>query len=370
MKQKTYLRWGVTITAAACAILVFYDTFFQDGVLFIFIEKLFGILKPVLYGLAMAYLLTPIVDFFDRLLRDRLGVKRAGLMRCLSILVTWLLALGLVYLLFSILIPELVASVSLLFSNLESYYRTIYTWVTQLVEDNPYISERVLTLVRDYYNELVDWVKNTVIPGAQVAIVAVTGGVLSVLVFAKDLLVGIVVSVYILARKETFGLHTRKLLYSLVSAPHYERALRATREADRIFSGFVRGKLLDSLIIGILCFIVCSILKFPYTPIIAVFVGVTNIIPIFGLLPRRDSQRVFDPARQPPPVPLLYHFHHCPPAVRRQHPRPQNFGRDRRHFELLDRRRHPCRRRLRRRAGYVPRRAGVRLHPFRRELPV
>ena len=82
-------------------------------------------------------------------------------------------------------------------------------------------------------------------------------GVLSVLVFAKDLLVGIVVSVYILARKETFGLHTRKLLYSLVSAPHYERALRATREADRIFSGFVRGKLLDSLIIGILCFIVC-----------------------------------------------------------------------------------------------------------------
>ena len=156
MKQKTYLRWGVTITAAACAILVFYDTFFQDGVLFIFIEKLFGILKPVLYGLAMAYLLTPIVDFFDRLLRDRLGVKRAGLMRCLSILVTWLLALGLVYLLFSILIPELVASVSLLFSNLESYYRTIYTWVTQLVEDNPYISERVLTLVRDYYNELVD----------------------------------------------------------------------------------------------------------------------------------------------------------------------------------------------------------------------
>ena len=110
MKQKTYLHWGVTITAAACAILVFYDTFFQDGVLFIFIEKLFGILKPVLYGLAMAYLLTPIVDFFDRLLRDRLGVKRAGLMRCLSILVTWLLALGLVYLLFSILIPERIAA--------------------------------------------------------------------------------------------------------------------------------------------------------------------------------------------------------------------------------------------------------------------
>ena len=282
MKQKTYLRWGVTITAAACAILVFYDTFFQDGVLFIFIEKLFGILKPVLYGLAMAYLLTPIVDFFDRLLRDRLGVKRAGLMRCLSILVTWLLALGLVYLLFSILIPELVASVSLLFSNLESYYRTIYTWVTQLVEDNPYISERVLTLVRDYYNELVDWVKNTVIPGAQVAIVAVTGGIWSVVIFLKNLLIGMMISVYLLARKESFAKQSKKILYAILPETPYRRTLRAVAEADRIFSGFVRGKLLDSLIIGILCFICCSIFKFPYTPIISVFVGVTNIIPIFG----------------------------------------------------------------------------------------
>ena len=282
MKQKTYLRWGVTITAAACAILVFYDTFFQDGVLFIFIEKLFGILKPVLYGLAMAYLLTPIVDFFDRLLRDRLGVKRAGLMRCLSILVTWLLALGLVYLLFSILIPELVASVSLLFSNLESYYRTIYTWVTQLVEDNPYISERVLTLVRDYYNELVDWVKNTVIPGAQVAIVAVTGGIWSVVIFLKNILIGMMISVYLLARKESFAKQSKKILYAILPETPYRRTLRAVAEADRIFSGFVRGKLLDSLIIGILCFICCSIFKFPYTPIISVFVGVTNIIPIFG----------------------------------------------------------------------------------------
>ena len=282
MKQKTYLHWGLTLTAAACAILVFYDTFFQNGVLLVFMERLFKILTPVLYGLAMAYLLTPIVDAFDRVFRDRLGIKRAGLVRCLSILVTWVIALGLVYLLFSILVPELAASISLLFSNFESYYRTIYSWATQLVEDNPYVSERLLTLVRNYYNELVNWVTNTLIPGAQVAIVAVTGGVVSVLVFAKDLLVGVVVSVYFLARKETFGKHSRKLLYSAVSVPHYERTLCAAREADRIFSGFVRGKLLDSLIIGVLCFLVCSILKFPYTPIISVFVGVTNVIPIFG----------------------------------------------------------------------------------------
>ena len=282
MKKRTCLYLGVTITAAVCAILVFYDTFFQNGVLLRFVEKLLTILKPVLYGLALAYLLAPIVNAFDRLFGGRLGIRKQSTVRALSILVTWLLAGALVYLLFSILIPQLAASISTLFSNLENYYRVVYSWATKLMEDNPYISERVPDMVRNYYNELINWVYNTLIPGAQVAIVAVTGGVLSVLVFAKDMLVGIVVSVYLLARKETFGLHSRKLLYSMLSVPHYKRVLSAAAEADRIFSGFVRGKLLDSLIIGILCFIICSLLKFPYTPIISVFIGVTNIIPIFG----------------------------------------------------------------------------------------
>lgn len=282
MKQKSYLHWGITVTAAACAILVFYDTFFQNGVLLVFVQKLLGILQPVLYGLAMAYLLAPIVNFFDRLLRDWLGLRRELLMRALSIFVTWLLALGVLYLLFSILIPELTASLRTLFSNIEFYYREVYGWVVRLAEDNPYISERVLKVMGEYYNEMVKWVYNTLIPQAQIAIVAVTGGVMSVVSFATDLLVGIVVSVYVLARKETFARHAKMLLYAALSEPNYRRSMSAVGEVNRIFSGFVRGKLLDSLIIGILCFVGCSILKFPYTPIISVFVGVTNVIPIFG----------------------------------------------------------------------------------------
>ena len=120
------------------------------------------------------------------------------------------------------------------------------------------------------------------IPQAQVAIVAVTGGIWSIVVFLKNLLIGMMVSVYLLARKERFAAQSKKLLYAALPELHYRRTLRATAEVDRIFSGFARGKLLDSLIIGIICFICCSLLKFPYTPIISVFVGVTNIIPIFG----------------------------------------------------------------------------------------
>ncbi len=282
MKQKTYLRLGITLVFSACVILMFYDTFFQSRVLLDFFDKLMEVLSPVIYGLAFAYLLAPIVDFFDRLLKRGLKTAKPSLLRGLSILLTWLFVLALLYLMFSILIPELVDSVKLLASNFESYYRTVYDWVTALMENEPVFSEQVLAALNSYYANLVKWITDTVIPQAQVAIVAVTGGIWSVVVFLKNLLIGMMVSVYLLARKESFAAQTKKLLYAALPEQPYRRTLRAAAEVDRIFSGFVRGKLLDSLIIGILCFLCCSILNFPYTPIISVFVGVTNIIPVFG----------------------------------------------------------------------------------------
>ena len=285
--NKTYLRLGATLVASACVVLVFYDTFFQSRVLLDFFDKLTGVLSPVIYGLAFSYLLAPIVDFFGRCIERGIPKAKASVVRGLSILITWLCVIAMVYLMFSILIPELVESVKTLAANFESYYKTVYNWVTALVENeklfsDEVLSDQVLSALNDYYDKLVKWITDTVIPQAQVAIVAVTGGIWSVIIFLKNLLIGMMISVYLLARKESFAKQSKKLLYALLPEVPYRRTLRAVAEADRIFSGFVRGKLLDSLIIGIICFFCCSLLKFPYTPIISVFVGVTNIIPIFG----------------------------------------------------------------------------------------
>ena len=246
-----------------------------------------SVLSPVIYGLAFAYLLAPIVDFFDRYIQKGLPKVKSSLVRGLSILVTWICVIALIYLMFSILIPELVDSTKTLADNFESYYKTVYNWVNSLVENQAIFSDdiysdQLLSALNGYYDKLVKWVTDTVIPQAQVAIVAVTGGIWSVVIFLKNLLIGMMISVYLLARKESFAKQSKKILFAILPETPYRRTLRAVAEADRIFSGFVRGKLLDSLIIGILCFICCSIFKFPYTPIISVFVGVTNIIPIFG----------------------------------------------------------------------------------------
>lgn len=282
MKNKTYLHLGITLVASACAILIFYDTFFQSRVLIDFFAKLMTVLSPVIYGLALAYLLAPVVDFFDHAILARLPKLKRSLLRGISIFFSWLLLLAVFYLMFSILIPELVESVKQLASNFESYYNTVYNWVVALLENEPFFSEQLLGTMSGYYDKLISWVSNTVIPQAQVALIALTGGIWSIVIFLKDLLIGMMVSVYLLARKETFAAQTKKLLYAALPEQHYHRTLHATAEVDRIFSGFVRGKLLDSLIIGLLCFIFCSIFNFPYTPIISVIVGVTNVIPVFG----------------------------------------------------------------------------------------
>ena len=109
-----------------------------------------------------------------------------------------------------------------------------------------------------------------------------SGGVLSVVYFVMDLLVGVIVSIYLLATKERSAAHGRKMICGILSPRKILWFFRGLHRVDEIFSGFVRGKLLDSLIIGIICFVCCRILQIPYTPLVSVIVGVTNVIPFFG----------------------------------------------------------------------------------------
>ena len=288
--KNRYVKWGLTAFCTVGAILLFYDTIFGSHALVLFVRKLLKAAQPVLYGAFMAYLLTPVVNFFE--LRPFAQVSRKPLpreperhriskgIRAVSILLTWALILVMAYVLFSILIPELYKSLLQLVSNIETYYNTINGWVQHLLETNPALERWATLQMENYYKLLEDWVKNDLLPQLTTLMGVVSGGVFSG--FFGDLLVGVIVSVYFLATKETCAAHARKVVYSLFSEKHVYWVLRGSARVDDIFAGFVRGKLLDSLIIGILCFFGCTLLKMPYTPLISVIVGVTNIIPFFG----------------------------------------------------------------------------------------
>ena len=248
----------------------------------------------MLYGFAMAYLLSPIVNWLERLIRlgwskwslTREKTLRRGWLRAVSILITWAIVSYAVYLLMSVLVPQLIDSITTLINNAESYYNQIYDWADNLLKKNPNISNWVRLNLERYYQDALSLLTEKILPGAQQMLTSVTGGVISsilgVVVFAKNLIIGIIISVYLLAMKEQSLARCCKLLYGVLSERAANLVMRGTRRTDEIFSGFVRGKLLDSLIIGILCFIGGSILNLPYTPLVSVVVGVTNIIPFFG----------------------------------------------------------------------------------------
>lgn len=295
MKRRTqYVKWGLTAFLTVCAVLVFYDTFYMGGTLQHFVNKLFSVLAPVLYGCAIAYLLTPVMNWIERALHagwqkafPRKHVKNAGgVLRFASILLAEAVAILLVYLLMSVLIPQLVDSVTMLINNAEAYYYKVYNWADGLLDSENEIAVWVADFVTKYYSDGVTLLKDHILPWAQGALGTLTGGIWngiwSVVSFATDLIVGIIVSIYLMTMKEKSLARCCKVVYAVLDEKKANAVIHGTRQVDRIFSGFVRGKLLDSLIIGALCFVGCSILKMPYTPLVSVVVGVTNVIPFFG----------------------------------------------------------------------------------------
>lgn len=300
VKEKNrYWKWGLTAFLTIVAALIFYDTFYKAGVggtLQHLWSKLMGILAPILYGAAMAYLLNPIVKWFEKIIQklwhknkklQAKQLKRASTwLRAASILLTWALVLLAIYLMMDMLIPQLIDSITLLAQNARAYYYKVYRWADDWLANNQQIGTWANDALKDYYTDAVSFLTNKVLPWATEMANGLTGGIWngiwSVVNFAKNLIIGLIVSVYLLAMKEQSLARCCKLTYAVFKKETADLVMRGGREVNRIFSGFISGKVLDSVIIGILCWIGCSILKMPYAPLIGLVVGVTNVIPFFG----------------------------------------------------------------------------------------
>ena len=288
MLNNQYVKWGLTAFCTVGALALFHDTMLGSRTLITLFSRLVQAMQPVLYGAAMAYLLAPVINFFDEAvggLAKKPGIKGRKVslgVRAVSILLTWVLVLIVLYLIGLVLLPELYRSIVQLIGSVETYYNTILGWMHRLLEINPTLESWVMARMDTYYAGLETWFTRDLLPQATGMLTAISGSLFSFLGVLGDLLVGAIVSVYFLASKETCAAWCRRLVNSLFPDKQVYWILRGVQKMDVVFAGFVRGKLLDSLIIGILCFFGCSLLNFPYTPLVSVIVGVTNVIPFFG----------------------------------------------------------------------------------------
>ena len=248
------------------------------------VATLTGILMPFIYGGVIAYLLKPVCNTVESFLRRLFPEKMHGFANGLAVAVTLLFGLLLVYALLMMIIPQLITSVTALYYTGRANIGKFVHWFNhlQFVADNQTLMEYVNKAYAALSVDLDSWIKNTLMPSMQNIISGVGIGVLSVVTVFKNLIIGIIVAVYLLAARRKFVRQARLILYSLFKPRWADAIVTEVRYADKMFGGFINGKILDSAIIGLLCYLVCVIVKFPSALLVSVIIGVTNVIPFFG----------------------------------------------------------------------------------------
>ena len=289
--DKKYLYWGVTAFCVIAAAILFYMALNYLPLLRQGLASLLHILSPFIWGLVICYLLTPFMRLVEkklfgplskRLYKNSKRSDGSRFARSMSVLLSELFLLAVLTALVCLIIPQLYSSLQNMVANSPMYIETASRWATQLLEDFPEIEQYVSQTLGQVNTSLMDWIQNTVLPKLGSLISNVTSGVYYAIMGVYNLVIGIIVSVYVLSNLEQFGASAKRILYSVFSVDMAKKILEGLEFTDRTFMGFINGKLLDSAIIGLICYIVCSILRMPYALLVSVIVGVTNIIPFFG----------------------------------------------------------------------------------------
>ena len=166
--------------------------------------------------------------------------------------------------------------------NAETYYTSIDRWVTNILEDNPEIQSYVDSALGKIYDFINNWITTTFLQDVQKLLTTLTSSVVAFVKGFMNFLIGFVASIYILWSKDTFQAQAKKMVVAACKPEAANHLLDLGSSINRIFSGFIIGKIIDSAIIGVLCYICMTLMKMPYTALIATIVGVTNVIPFFG----------------------------------------------------------------------------------------
>ncbi|MCH1983301.1 AI-2E family transporter [Ruminococcus sp. OA3] len=289
--DKKYLYWGATAFVVLAAAMLFYFGIFHVDSLKSLFNKVYSILQPLIYGAAIAYILNPLVRFLEEQVFFRL-IEKTGrklterlkkVVRMICVIFVILLLFLVIYGLIAMMVPELIKSITNIVENFPRYIRTAETWVTDLLKDNPDLEAYSLSLFTTISDKAETWLNQDLLPQVNEIVRNFSTGVYDVLIFLKNFLIGAMISIYMLYGKETFIARGKQFLYALRSTPeNANRTIRDLQFVDRTFGGFVVGKIVDSIIIGLLCYIGMSVLKLPYTMLISVIIGITNVIPFFG----------------------------------------------------------------------------------------
>lgn len=239
-------------------------------------------LSPFLIGFFIAYLLNPAIKAMDFHVFQRLcHIKSRNVRELLAMIVTYLLVIGLIIVSFVFLIPQIGQSITDLFNQLPGWISETSRFLDSLVANNPNAD---LAWIGDLINENLPKIldSNTIKEAIMSLVPQVIVTTMTVAKWISNIIIAVIVSCYMIRDRHALGTAMNRLLHAVVSTRRADSILKTARTCNAIFSGFISGKTVDSFIIGVLCFLLMSILQLPYALLISLIVGVTNMIPYFG----------------------------------------------------------------------------------------
>ncbi|MEG0392440.1 MAG: AI-2E family transporter [Anaerovoracaceae bacterium] len=286
--EHVHLKWGITVLLVILfSITYFFMVYRMDGLLK-YLGVVNKILTPFTYGLVMAYLLCPLYNLCMRVLQrvrwPRINKKDKSLTisKALSTTASLVVMFAIIGALLWMIIPQLIESIISIARQLPSVIEDFVAWLQHRFDNLPQLTGPMERWVSDTSEKFVRWVEGILVPQYDRLILGISGGLVGIVNVIKNFFIGVIICVFFINSKDIFEAQSKKLIFALLREERADAFLRGATFTNRTFGRFINGKLIDSLIVGIICFVVMSIFNWPYALLISVIIGITNIIPFFG----------------------------------------------------------------------------------------
>ncbi|MCR5302795.1 MAG: AI-2E family transporter [Lachnospiraceae bacterium] len=288
-----YFKFGINGLLIVCGGIFFYYILFHSDKLSALIGSFFSMLTPIISGLIIAYILNPIMRFLENRVfyplwniikrqKDHKYSKEAIVIRFISAVLTMVLGVSLIYALVIMLIPQLISNIQSLTKRISTYFLNFNDYYSTFLATYPwldgFVTQSNIDMSKVFYEKVLPYIETLLSKTSS----SVLGSIVAVFKSVLNFIIGIIISMYLLIDKEKFCGQAKKVLYAFLKQERANNFINNLRYSDKIFGGFISGKVIDSIIIGILCYIGMIIMNMPYALLIAVVVGVTNVIPYFG----------------------------------------------------------------------------------------
>ena len=288
--DKKYIHWGLTAFFVVVASILFTFAVFNYPIFWEGYSSILRIISPVINGFLIAYLMIPVMNrlelrilpFIMEKLNIKTGEKGKRRMRILSIALTLIMVLLLITGFFSLVVPQLVSSIQTIASSFPQYINNLQKMGNDIFKSYPNLEQSIndnMDLIEEQLAEL----QHRLLPYMDRAISYVSSGIMKSLSFLWNIVLGLIISIYIMSIKEKFIAQARKCIYAITRSKGAAMdILNELHFINKTFGSYIVSSIVDSLIIGGICFVACLFLQIPFPVLMGVVVGVTNIIPFFG----------------------------------------------------------------------------------------